>query len=145
MDFSSTPEPGASAADILPPKRILVVEDEPELLRAITIRLTAAGYEVFTATNGYQGTDEALRIRPDLIVLDLGLPGLNGHAVASRLRVNGKSPFPVVVLSSRSDVEDRALAGQLDAAAYLVKPYDPKQLLSVIHSVLHGTDRQCAN
>src|SRR5262245_35128213 len=131
------PGPGSSVSNSNQPlrKRILVVEDEPELLRAITLRLTTAGYEVFTASDGYTATDQAWKIRPDLIVLDLGLPGLSGHGVASRLRVNGRSPFPIIILSARSDMEDRALAGQLDAAAYLVKPYQPKQLLSVIQSV----------
>ncbi len=117
-------------------KHILVVEDEPELLRAITIRLCTAGFHVTTASDGHEAAETALRVQPDLIVLDLGLPGMNGHAVADRLRSNGRPRFPVVVLSARSEVEERAAAGALGAAAYLVKPYKPAELLAVINGVL---------
>ncbi|MEQ1760296.1 MAG: response regulator transcription factor [Vicinamibacterales bacterium] len=118
------------------PRRILVVEDDPDLLRALTLRLTCAGFTVYTASDGELAIRQALDLQPDLIVLDLGLPGLSGHGVASRLRRDGRPMFPIVVLSARSEIEERAAAGQLGAAAYLVKPYEPRQLLSLINSVL---------
>ncbi|MGE3844262.1 MAG: response regulator transcription factor [Vicinamibacterales bacterium] len=122
-------------------RRILVVEDEPELRRSLTLRLKAAGYDVYTAVNGQEAILVAQRIQPHLALLDLGLPGANGHSVARQWRSNGRSPFPVIVLTSREDVEDRALAGELGAAAYLTKPYEPEALLSAIRCVLAPDDR----
>mgnify|MGYP000931711822 CR=1 FL=1 len=78
----------------------------------------------------------------DAIVLDLGLPDASGHVVASQLRNDGRARFPIVVLSGKSCASERAMAGQLGAAAYLLKPYDPGELLRVIATLVRGLDRQ---
>lgn len=116
--------------------RLLVVEDDPDLQRALMLRLAAAGYEVHAAATADEATASALRLHPDLIILDLGLPDASGHVVASQLLRDGRARFPIVVLSGRACVSERAMAGQFGAAAYLVKPYDPRELMRVIASLL---------
>lgn len=108
--------------------RVLVVEDELALARAIAITLQARGYEVATAGDGREALDLVARTRPDLILLDLGLPRLDGMSVLQALR--GWSDVPVVVLSARSGAED--IIGALDAGAddYVGKPFDMSELLA---------------
>lgn len=122
--------------------RLLVVEDHPDLQRALVLRLSSAGYDVHTASTADEAIASAWRLLPDLIVLDLGLPDASGHVVASQLRNDGRARFPIVVLSGKSCASERAMAGQLGAAAYLLKPYDPGELLRVIATLVRGLDRQ---
>jgi two-component system KDP operon response regulator KdpE len=113
--------------------RILVVDDDPQLSRALRITLRAAGYEVETAGDGRTALREAADQRPDLVILDLGLPDLDGTEVLAGLR-----PWftgPVLVLSARVDSQDKV--GALDAGAddYVSKPFDMSELLARLRAL----------
>jgi two-component system, OmpR family, KDP operon response regulator KdpE len=122
-----------------PASRVLVVEDEPALLRALRINLRARGYEVVTASAGRQALAEARQRPPDVVVLDLGLPDLDGIQVIRDLRVWSRAP--VIVLSGRADSGDKV--GALDAGAddYVTKPFDMEELLARLRAALRRDDR----
>jgi two-component system KDP operon response regulator KdpE len=114
--------------------RVLVVDDDPQLARALRITLRAAGYEVIMAPDGRTALREAAAQHPDLVVLDLGLPDLDGTEVLRGLR-----PWftgPVLVLSARADSQDKV--GALDAGAddYVSKPFDMAELLARLRALL---------
>jgi two-component system KDP operon response regulator KdpE len=114
--------------------RVLVVDDEPQLLRALRINLAAQHYEVETAADGTAALAAAARCPPDLVILDLGLPDLNGVQVIEGLR--GWSRVPIIVLSGRADPAGKV--GALDAGAddYVIKPFHMDELLARVRSVL---------
>jgi two-component system KDP operon response regulator KdpE len=100
--------------------RFLIVDDEPQILRALRINLTARQYEVFTAVDGAQALAAARADRPDIVVLDLGLPDIDGVEVIHDLRA--WSPVPIVVLSGRVDSHDKVDALDAGADDYVTKP-----------------------
>ena len=114
--------------------RILIVDDEPKIVRLVTDYLADAGFAVSTARSG----DEALmRVRteaPDLVVLDLGLPGLDGLDVTRALRRNGE--LPIIMLTARDDETDRIIGLELGADDYVTKPFSPRELVARVRAVL---------
>ncbi len=113
--------------------KILVVDDDPDLVKALRLRLKAHDYEITTASDGYSAIATAQKERPDLIILDLGLPVGDGFVVLERLQTsNPLSAIPVIVLTARDpqNNEDRAL--KAGAAAFFQKPVDNDELLNVI-------------
>jgi two-component system, OmpR family, KDP operon response regulator KdpE len=114
--------------------RILIVEDEPALLRALQINLRARGYEVATSSAGQDALVEAARQPPDAVLLDLGLPDLDGTDVIRELR--GWSAVPVIVLSGRAGSDDKI--GALDAGAddYVTKPFSMEELMARLRAAL---------
>lgn len=120
------------------PKTVLVVDDEPKIVEVVGDYLRNAGFMVTTAADG-NGAVAAARARPpDLVVLDLGLPGLDGLDVARELR--RASPVPIVMLTARGDETDRVLGLELGADDYLVKPFSPRELLARVRAVLRRTE-----
>jgi two-component system, OmpR family, KDP operon response regulator KdpE len=113
---------------------VLIVEDEPALLRALQINLRARGYQVTTATTGREALAEAGQQAPDAVLLDLGLPDIDGTEVIRELR--GWSAAPVIVLSGRAGSGDKI--GALDAGAddYVTKPFDMEELLARLRAAL---------
>jgi two-component system KDP operon response regulator KdpE len=110
--------------------RVLVVDDDVQLLRALRISLRAAGHEVVTAPDGTTALKEAAAAHPDVIVLDLGLPDLDGTEVLAGLR-----PWftgPVLVLSARADSQDKVAALDAGADDYVTKPFDMAELLAAV-------------
>jgi two-component system KDP operon response regulator KdpE len=120
-------------------KRILIVEDEPALLRALRINLRARGYDVATAPTGGDALAEAQRRPPDAVLLDLGLPDLDGTQVIRHLRT--WSTAPVIVLSGRAGPGDKI--GALDAGAddYVTKPFSMEELLARLRAALRREDQ----
>ena len=124
--------------------RVLIVEDEPALLRALQINLRARGYEVTTSTAGVQALAEAARRPPDAVLLDLGLPDLEGTDVIRELRA--WTGVPVLVLSGRTGSDDKI--GALDAGAddYVTKPFSMEELVARLRALLrrdaHPSSRQ---
>lgn len=118
--------------------RVLVVDDEPSLVRALLINLRAHGYEAVGAGDGTEALALAAEVRPDLVVLDLGLPDLDGVDVITRLR--GWSDVPVLVLSGRSDSLDKVAALDAGADDYVTKPFGIDELLARLRAMLrrHG-------
>jgi len=114
--------------------RVLVVDDDRQLLRALHITLTARGYQVIAATDAAQALAAASRTPPDLVILDLGLPDLDGVAVAEALR--GWTSVPIIVLSARD--AEAAKVNALDAGAddYVTKPFGMNELLARIRAAL---------
>ncbi len=114
--------------------RILIVDDEPQILRALRAALTGHGYQVQTATNGEEALD-AIAIRPpDVVILDLVMPGMSGFDVVKDVRV--WSQVPIVVLSARGQERDKVTALDLGADDYLTKPFGMDELLARIRVAL---------
>ncbi|RKS75518.1 two-component system KDP operon response regulator KdpE [Motilibacter peucedani] len=113
--------------------RVLVVDDEPQLVRSLRITLRARGFEVHTATTGAEALAEAARAHPDVVLLDLGLPDMDGVDVVRGLR--GWSDVPVIVLSGRSDSLDKVEALDAGADDYVTKPFDVDELLARTRAV----------
>ena len=117
--------------------KILVVDDDPDLVRAMRLRLRANHYEIATATDGYAAIATAQKERPDLIVLDLGLPAGDGFKVLERLQASDVlSGIPVIVLSARDPQNNEQRALKAGASAFFQKPADNDELLNVIRASL---------
>ena len=114
--------------------RILVMEDERQLARHIVAVLSRQGHEAHAQLDGTAGLEEALRERPDLIVLDLGLPGLDGLTVLGRLHEAG-SPSRVLILTARGEVEHRVKGLKAGADDYLTKPFSMDELVARIEAL----------
>jgi DNA-binding response OmpR family regulator len=117
------------------PQRILVVEDDLAILTGLSMNLRFEGYEVLQAQDGRQGLQRALDDAPDLLVLDIMLPELNGFEVLKELRQRGRDT-PVVVLSAKGAEMDKILGLNLGADDYVVKPFGLQELLARIKAVL---------
>jgi DNA-binding response OmpR family regulator len=118
-------------------KKILIVDDERDIVKAVMIRLQGAGYEVVTAFDGAQGVFMAHKEKPDLIILDIRMPAGNGFSVAQRLKRSMHTfTIPVIFLtgSPEKNAEKKAMA--LGARFYIKKPYDPEELLDAIKRAL---------
>jgi two-component system, OmpR family, alkaline phosphatase synthesis response regulator PhoP len=123
------------------PTRILVVEDDLSILTGVSMNLRYEGYEVLQAQDGKAGLQKAIDARPDLIVLDVMLPGLNGYEVLKELRERGLD-VPVVVLSAKGMEHDKILGLNLGADDYVAKPFALNELLARIKAVLRRRIRQ---
>jgi len=121
---------------------VLVVDDEPKILQVVRDYLADAGFSVTTASNGTAALAQARAVPPDLVVLDLGLPGLDGLDVARELQRRG--PVPIIMLTARSDEVDRVLGLELGADDYLVKPFSPRELVARVRAVLRRSERSAA-
>ena len=113
--------------------RALVVDDEPQILRALKINLSARGYEVQVAKDGRSALDAAARFRPEVVVLDLGLPDLDGVDVITGLR--GWTTVPILVLSGRTDSADKVDALDAGADDYVTKPFAMDELLARLRAM----------
>jgi DNA-binding response OmpR family regulator len=117
---------------------ILVVEDETKIAQLVRDYLEHAGFEVVVAGDGDGALASARRSRPDLVVLDLGLPGRDGLDVARTLRRT--SSVPIVMLTARGDETDRVVGLELGADDYVVKPFSPRELVARVRAVLRRTE-----
>jgi len=121
-------------------KRILSIEDDPSFSRYLSYMLTKEGYEVITATNGLTGLRKALEENPDLILLDVMLPGLDGFEVCNRLRAETKTAqIPILMLSAKGQDTDKVTGLRVGANEFLNKPIDREILLSKIKEYLSVT------
>lgn len=122
-------------------QRVLIVEDEVDIADLIMFNLQRAGYEVLKAHDGITGTEIAIRERPDLIVLDLMLPGRDGYSVFREIRRDARtSSIPVIMLTARAQTEDRIQGLEAGADDYLTKPFSPKELVLRVNAILKRTD-----
>jgi DNA-binding response OmpR family regulator len=122
--------PKKPAASVERRRKILIVDDEPEIVRAVALRLKTAGYDVVAAMDGAGALMTAVTEQPDLVLLDIGIPYGDGHFVAARLRENAKtSHIPILFLSARNAPDDLGSARQSGAVGFITKPYDPEELL----------------
>jgi DNA-binding response OmpR family regulator len=120
--------------------RILVVDDETHIIEFVRGYLERDGYEVLTASDGDSALDLATSAHPDLLVLDVMLPGRSGFDVLRSLRAAG-STVPVIMLTARDDVIDRVAGLELGADDYVVKPFEPRELVARVGAVLRRLER----
>ena len=116
------------------PKKILIVDDEPQIVEICCDYLKAAGYDTVTAGNGVQGVSLARREKPDLIVLDLMLPEMNGLDVCRAIR--HESDVPIIMLTARVEETDKLVGLELGADDYITKPFSPRELVARVGVVL---------
>jgi DNA-binding response OmpR family regulator len=116
------------------PKRVLVVEDDPMLAEVVRRYLDRAGFEVEVRDDGADGLARAMHWQPDMVVLDVLLPGMDGFEVCRRLRQS--TPIPVVMLTARAEEDDRVLGLEIGADDYVTKPFSPRELTARIAAVL---------
>ncbi|GIN20372.1 MAG TPA: DNA-binding response regulator [Bacillus bacterium] len=119
--------------------KILVVDDDPHILELVNIQLTRSGYRVRKAANGYEALEFLKDEIPDLAVVDVMMPGIDGYTLTKKLRA--EEDIPVLLLTAKGELEDKEkgfLAGSDD---YLVKPFQPKELLFRINAILRRYDK----
>ena len=114
--------------------KVLVVDDEPQIVRALRINLTARGYEVSTAASGEEALRVAAAVHPEVVVLDLGLPDIDGADVIEGLR--GWTNVPIIVLSARTDSGDKVAALDAGADDYVTKPFGMDELLARLRAAV---------
>lgn len=117
------------------PHRILIVEDSPDLAEALQRNLSLDGYEVSLATRAAQALPLVASAKPDLIILDLGLPDRDGYSVLQELRERGNS-CPVLILSARNLEADKLQGFRLGADDYVTKPFEPLELVERVQALL---------
>jgi two-component system alkaline phosphatase synthesis response regulator PhoP len=120
-------------------KTILVVDDEPKIVQLARDYLEHAGFAVLSASDGPTALQAARASKPDLIVLDLGLPQTDGLDVTRSLRKD--SDVPIIMLTARSEESDKLIGLELGADDYITKPFSPKELVARVRTVLRRTDR----
>jgi DNA-binding response OmpR family regulator len=117
--------------------RVLVVEDELKIARLVKDYLSEAGFDVTVARSGEEGLATARGRRPDLMILDLGLPGMDGFDVTRKIR--SQMAVPIIMLTARSEETDRIIGLELGADDYVVKPFSPRELVARVKAVLRRT------
>lgn len=119
--------------------KILAVDDEPELTELMQFHLVRAGHEVTTAANGWEAIDCVKRHRPDIILLDLMLPDLDGFGVCEILRRDPlTATIPVIIVSAWASTDSRNLGLELGALDYITKPFSPQELVARVNQLLHA-------
>jgi DNA-binding response OmpR family regulator len=119
-------------------QKILVIEDEEGIIHLLNLYLKDAGYEVIAARDGADGLALHARLHPDLVILDIMLPALDGFEVCRRIRAWSKTP--ILMLTARGDEDDRIQGLELGADDYLVKPFSPRELVSRVRAILRRVD-----
>ncbi|MDX2082056.1 MAG: response regulator transcription factor [Terrimicrobiaceae bacterium] len=122
------------------PTKVLVIDDEPQLRKLVVLTLSAAGFDTHEAANGADGLREAAFLRPEIIVLDLGLPDLDGADVVRRLRE--WTSLPILVLSVRDDAVQKVTALEAGADDYVTKPFDGAELVARCRALLRRRERR---
>ena len=131
-----------AAPTIRPVKTVLVVDDEPQIVGIVRDYLEHAGFTVLAAADGTEALRAVRTGSPDLVVLDLGLPGLDGLDVLRSLRRDGS--LPVIVLTARGEETDKLVGLELGADDYLTKPFSPKELVARVRAVLRRAEAEVA-
>lgn len=127
------PSPNMSVTE----EKILLIEDDPDISELVQYNLEREGFKVYASGNGESGLSQAIKLKPDLIVLDLMLPGLDGLSVCRKLRANpATAEVPIVMLTAKGEESDVVIGLEMGADDYVSKPFSPKELLARIRAVL---------
>jgi DNA-binding response OmpR family regulator len=119
-------------------KKILIVDDETVLQMGVAIRLKASGFEVLTASDGLAGLEMARKEEPDLILLDLMLPKMDGYKVCRMLKFDPRyKNIPIIMLTARAQDVDKNMGSEAGVNAYMTKPFDHRELLDKINELLN--------
>ena len=120
-------------------KKILVIDDEPELIKAVEIRLKSIGYVVALSYDGRAGIDKAKEIKPDLIILDLIMPIMDGYVVAMELKNDPETKhIPIIILTASQREDLKARCRELGVASFIIKPFDTSDLVNMVNKILRG-------
>ncbi len=123
-------------------EKILVIEDDPSASRLVEYTLGQEGYQVIAAADGLEGLKKAREEHPDLIILDIMLPGLDGYEVCQRLRQEPKTiKLPILMLSAKAREIDKATGLKVGADDYLTKPADPAMIVAKVKTLLANTEQ----
>jgi len=118
-------------------KKILIVDDDENIIQTLKMRLEANGYKVFTASDGVEGLERAKEAEPDLILLNIMMPRLNGIMTTLRLKGIGQTKsIPIIIMTGIKEREEMILARHVGAADYITKPFDSAELLKKIEKLL---------
>jgi DNA-binding response OmpR family regulator len=129
--------PGTDWGMISMDTKILIIEDDPVGLRYVKFTLEKHGYQVISAGNGLEGLRKARTEEPDLIILDIMLPGMDGYEICHRLRAEpATARLPILMFSARSQDTDKAVGRQVGADDYLTKPAEPSEIIRRVESLL---------
>lgn len=124
------------------PKRLLIVDDEPHLLRALEALLGAEGFEVTTARSGAEALVKLAQGLPDLIISDIRMPGMSGYELARQLRDSSRTALvPIIFLTAKGESEDRIEGFRAGVDAYFTKPFIPNELLAMVNNILSRVER----
>ncbi|MDD5260052.1 MAG: response regulator [bacterium] len=127
----------------MPGKKILVVEDDALIRELDRVNLEAAGFEVALATDGFEGLEMARTVNPDLIVLDIMLPKMDGFKVCRILKFDDKfKHIPILMLTARIQEVDKETGFKTGADAYMTKPYEPEELIKKINQILVDQEKK---
>ena len=119
------------------PKKILVTDDSPTIVVMIKELLESAGYSVVTASDGQEALDKTKKERPDLVILDLMLPKIDGYKVCAMLKFDKNySSLPIIILTARAGESDKELGAEVRADAYVTKPFEPDTFLAKIKELI---------
>ncbi|MFH1654868.1 MAG: response regulator [Pseudomonadota bacterium] len=119
------------------PKKILVIDDEPELIKAIEIRLQVAGFETLSASDGMEGLEKAREEKPDLIILDVMLPNMDGYQVCTLLKRDDQyKGIPIIILTARTQLTDEKRARECGADIFVTKPFQHEELVAKVREFL---------
>jgi DNA-binding response OmpR family regulator len=144
--IAARPASGSSNPAVRGKKRVLVVDDERDLVDMVAVNLQRAGYEVLTAYNGLDAVEVAKKEIPDLILLDLMLPGIDGNEITRRLKSDTRTDgVPIVMLSARGEETDIVVGLTLGADDYVTKPFSPKVLIARMAAVLRRKESSAAS
>ena len=125
------------------PKSVLIIDDEVDLRNLLEYNLRKEGYKVMTAQDGRTGIDQTLRERPDLIVLDIMMPIIDGLEVCKTLRNNSKTAnIPILMLTAKAEETDKVIGLEIGADDYMVKPFGIRELLARIKALLRRKGRE---
>lgn len=123
-------------------RTVLVVDDEPTISEALAVRLRAEGFDVVTAVDGPSAVETCARVQPDVVVLDVMLPGFDGLEVCRRIQSD--RPVPVLMLTAKSDETDMLVGLGVGADDYLSKPFSMRELVARVHALLRRAERNAA-
>ncbi len=118
-------------------KHVLVIEDEPNIIEAISFILSRDGWTVHTHSNGHDAVDTVLARRPDLVILDVMLPGRSGYEILTDLRGRDETAnLPVLMLTARGQTKDREMAERLGASRFMTKPFSNAEVLEALRELV---------
>jgi len=118
-------------------KKILLVDDEAEIVKAVKIRLTEANYEVIVANDGQEGLEKAKTENPDLILCDIMMPKMDGYKVCGLLKNDARyNKIPIILITARAQKDDEKVGQEVGADAYITKPFKSSELLAKIKELL---------
>ena len=119
------------------PKKIMVIDDEPYIARVIKFKLEQEGYTVFSANDGLTGLEKIRQEKPDLVLLDVMMPGLTGYEVCQKIKADPQlASIPVVILTAKGQERDREEGLSVGASDYITKPFSPNRLLELVRNMV---------